>query len=733
MAGADLTTVALHRQAEPPTLIRAVRGDLDWIVMQALEKDRTRRYATAHGLALDVQRFLNDEAISARPPSKLYRFRKTLLRNKLLFAGIGAIASLLIVSLIVVSSSLGRERQALREAEVSRKQAEADKTKAETETAKSRQVTQFLKDMLEGVGPSVARGRDTVMLREILDRTAEGVGQEMTNQPAVEAELRGLIGRLYLEIGNYDLAEQMERAALVLNRKLAGPESQTASLLNHLGQALWKQGKLAEAEEVDREALDIRRRLFGNLNADVATSINNLASVYRRQRKLAEAEALIREALEIRQKLFGNEHLEVADSLHNLCVILGDEGRRADSEAIAREMLAMRRRLLGDEHVLVAAALMDVAWAIGFTGKSAEAESLEKEALAMRRKLLGDAHPDVANNLAIVGDRMRQRGDLTNAHSILTAALSIQRKLLGDEHPASLDSMRVLGQVLEAEGKWVEAETAHRQTLELRRKRDGNEDPQTLAEFEGLIRALRAQKKFTEADQVVSEALTPTVIKKQSSVNLLAVRIDLMGRQGRWREAATDAALALEHEPTEHYRYHVLAPLLVITGDRPAYEQLCRRIVTTFTNTLSPYIAERMAKDCLLATNSEVDLDWADRLADIAVTRGSGESSLPYFQVCKALSQYRQGRFTGAIEWAEKPLNSSLVHAKAHACAILSMAHWRLGHKDDARAMLAKGNALAPSISSLPGPEAIGGSWAAWLCARISLDEATTLLESEKK
>src|SRR5882672_11448648 len=238
MAAADLTTVAQRRQAEPPTLIRAVRGDLDWIVMQALEKDRTRRYATANGLALDVQRFLKDEAISARPPSKLYRFQKTLLRNKLLFIGIGVIASLLIVSLIVVSASLSRERQALREAEASRRQAEADKTKAETETARSRQVTQFLKNMLEGVGPSVALGRDTTMLREILDRTAEGVGQEMTNQPAVEAELRGLIGRLYLEIGNYDRAEQMERAALVLNRKLAGPESQTASLLNDLGQAL---------------------------------------------------------------------------------------------------------------------------------------------------------------------------------------------------------------------------------------------------------------------------------------------------------------------------------------------------------------------------------------------------------------------------------------------------------------------------------------------------------------
>jgi serine/threonine protein kinase/tetratricopeptide (TPR) repeat protein len=731
MTGEDLTTVAQHRRSEPPKLIRSISGDLDWIAMKALEKDRTRRYETANGLALDVKRFLADETISARPPSALYKFRKTVLRNKFLFVGIGVIAVLLVGSLIVVCASLTKERQARREAKAAQGQAEGDKTKAQTEAAKSHQVTQFLEQMLQGVGPSVALGRDTTMLREILDRTAERVGKEMTNQPAVEAELRSLIGRLYLEIGNYDRAEEMERAALVLNRRVTGPQSQTASWLNDLGQVLWKQGKLAEAEAVGREALDIRRRLFGNVNADVATSINNLASVYRRQRKLTEAEALIREALEIRQKLFGSEHLEVADSLHNLCVILGDEGKRAESEATAREMLAMRRRLLGDEDVLVAAALMDVAWAIGFTGKSAEAETLEKEALAIRRKLLGDAHPDVANTLSILADRMRQRGNLTESHSILSAALSIQRKLLGDEHPASLDSMRTLGLVLEGEGKWAEAETAHRQTLELRRKREGNEDPQTLAEAEGLIRALRAQKKFAEAEQVANEALTPEVIKKPSSVKLLSLRLDLMGRQGRWKEAAADAAMALEHQPNEHYWCHMLAPLLVITHERAAYEQLCRKIVTTFTNTLNPYVAERMAKDSLLATNLEVDLVLADRLADTAITRGSGESALPYFQVCKALSQYRQGRFTEAIEWAEKSRNGSPVHARANACALLAMAHWQLGHKEEARAILAKGDALAPKITLVPNAQNVGSEWLAWLFARISLDEATEIIGSD--
>src|SRR5262249_30653378 len=194
---ADFTPLAQTRHSEPPTLIRSVRGDLDWIVMKALEKDRTRRYATANGLALDIQRFLGHETVSARPPSKLYKFQKTAQRNKLLFAGIGVIALLLIVSLIAVSASLAKERRSRRLAEAA--------------SAKSQQVTKFLEEMLQGVGPSVALGADTKLLRRILDQTVERVGKEMAGQPKVEAELRNIIGGLYGELGSPAQGEKMVR------------------------------------------------------------------------------------------------------------------------------------------------------------------------------------------------------------------------------------------------------------------------------------------------------------------------------------------------------------------------------------------------------------------------------------------------------------------------------------------------------------------------------------------
>jgi tetratricopeptide (TPR) repeat protein len=624
-----------------------------------------------------------------------------------------------------------KSQQARHEADAARLQAELDAAKAETEAVKSQQDTRFLENMLKGVGPAVARGRDTTMLHEILDQTAENVGTEMTNQPAVEAELRSLIGKMYFEIGNYDQAEKMQNTALVIDRKLFGPESlEAAASLNDLGLTFSKEGDVAEAESAFQKAVAIRRQHFGNENADVADSLNALATVYRHERRLTESEAATREALGVRQKLFTDNSLEAADSLHNLCVVLGDEGKHPESEATARKMLAMRRKLLGPEDPLVAAALLDVAWAAGYDGKRDEAESLQREALAIQRKFLGDENPAVATTLSSLGQSVRERGSLTEADALLSAALSIQRKLLGETNPDFLYTLDSFGLTLEGEGKWREAEMVHREALTAWRKRGGNEDPHSLIESEGLVRALVAQKKFGGAKQFLDEALTPAFIKKPSSVNLLALRVDLLGRQGRWQEAVADATGLLKLQPTDHYSYHMLAGLLAVTDNRSDYEQLCQKILANFGNPTTPFVADWMAQDCLLLPHSGVDLQAVDKLADTAATVGTGDYHASFFQAGKAMSNYRLGRFSEAVEWGEKPLNGTIIDAQAKASAILAMAHWQLGQKEAARAMLARGDTLAPRISPAAGDVDLGDSWVAWLFARVSLDEATALIQS---
>ena len=719
MTAGDLTTIAQRRHSAPANLIRSIRGDLDWIVMKALEKDRSRRYETANGLAMEVQRHLANEPVLARPPSTIYKFRKLAVRNKLLFGAITVITIVLVVSLFVVTVSLGRAR---------------------TEADKSGQITEFLKEMLKGVGPSAARGRDTVMLREILDRTAARIGKDMGRQPAVEAELRSLIGRLYLEIGEPRKAEKMHRAALAINRKLFGAASkEAAASLNDLGFVFWSEGHtLADAERSFQEALTIRRQIFGNTNLDVAISLNLLANVYRQQGRLDASEIATQEALQIWQKLSKSESLNAADSLLNLCILRGDRFRWVEAEELARKVLAIRRRELGDDDILVAKSLADVAWAAGANGKLAEAESLEREALALRRKLLSEQHPDVAKSLYLVGDRLRQEGKkLDEAHALLSEALSKQRKLGEEETRDMLDSMRSLGLTLEAEGKLVEAEALHREALVLWRKRHEIATPQAQWQLECLVRVLVAQEKLADAEQILDEILTPETLRNPSIIRALDLRIDLLARQGQWEKAAADAARALELQPTDQNRFHALAPLLVITHNHPGYEQLRRRVLTTFAGTTDPLVADRVAKDCLLLPCSDTELRKIDRLADMALNAGEEASrpneylrlSMPFFQTCKASSEYRQGRFAESVDWAQKVVESSQLYAKAQAYSILALAQWRLGHTEIARSALAEADR---SIMHISGQRNDQGGWLALIFARLWLEEAYQLINSEK-
>ena len=733
MGSADLNTVAQNRKSEPPVLIRGIRGDLDWIAMKALDKDRTRRYETANGLALDVQRFLSDEAVSARPPSAIYKFQKLVARNKLLFAGVAVIAALLIAGLIVVSASLAKERQAHHETDTALARVEAEKGKAETESVKSRQVTQFLENMLQGVGPSVSRGRDTAMLLEILDQTAERVGKEMTNQPSVETELRSLIGRLYLEIGNYDQAETMHRAALATNRKMFDSQSPpVAASLSDLGVALDKQGKFREAESAHQEALGIRRRILGSDNVASAASLNNLATVLRHQGRKEQAEALAREALQIVQKSLGEDSLEAADILHNLSVVLGDQGKRAEAEATARQLLAMRRRLLGNESPLVASALGDLAWAAQSSGKLDEAISLERQALAMQQKLLGDQAPDVGKSLKLLSQLLSTQGKLDESYALLDAALAKQRKFSGADNPDSLATLRSLGLILQAEGKFAEAEKIHRDALASWRRRGQSDSPQALSELGSLTDVLIAQKKFGDAEQVLNEGLTPELIRQPSMGDLLALRADLKARHSRWQEAAADASLAFELQPLNYSRFGTLGALLVKTQNHSAYDQLRKKLLATFATTTNIFIADQVAKACLFAPPSETALPVIARLADRTVTLGSADpGAMPFFAVCKALSEYRQGHFAEAVEWAQKPLKVPGNYVHPHAYAVLAMAHWRLGEKDQAQTTFAQGEALAPRTMPPAISEDPGNEWLAWLFARVSLDEAAALFQSE--
>ena len=285
----------------------------------------------------------------------------------------------------------------------------------------SQQVAQFLKDMLKGVGPSVALGRDTKMLREILDKTAGRIGKDLKDQPAVEAELQTTVGQVYIDLAcseNYEKAETMFSEALALRKKLWGNEHrEVADSLKNLAYVLQTQGKLDEAETMFKATLAMRRKLLGNEHPSVATALNHLASVLHSRTNLAEAEAMHRQALAIRRRALGNEDRYVAESLYKLANVLWSRGKRDEAVAMHRDALAMRRKL-PNEDMAVCASLMDLGRVLSRQGDLTAAEDNYSEALTIRRKLLDSEHPDLARSLNVLASLLEKGGKLPEAERL---------------------------------------------------------------------------------------------------------------------------------------------------------------------------------------------------------------------------------------------------------------------------------------------------------------------------
>jgi len=415
--GDKLSEVAERRHSEPAALARQVRGDLDWIVMRCLDKERQRRYATANALMDDIHRHLDNEPVSARPPGTVYRARKFIRRHRVGVAMAGGLTLALSVGLAAALVGFGQARR-------ERDRAEVGEASARAEAIKSEQVTRFLQDMLEGVGPAAARGRDTTMLREILEKTEARVGKDLKDQPAVAAELQYTMARVYRALCDYDKAEALHRQALAMRKQLWGNEhAEVADSLQGLAHTLETHGRAPEAEPLYREALAIRGKVFGPEHPDVAASLNGLASSLESQGKFDEAVATFRKALVLRRKLYGQEHPDVATSLDGLAYTLGKAGQLAEAEKLEREALAMRRKIFVTDHPELSSSVSALAQILSWRGNYSEAEILFREVIEMRERLLGKGHENLSGQYRALGNVLLAQGKLAEAETTLREML----------------------------------------------------------------------------------------------------------------------------------------------------------------------------------------------------------------------------------------------------------------------------------------------------------------------
>ncbi|MGE0442212.1 MAG: tetratricopeptide repeat protein [Gemmatimonadales bacterium] len=428
---------------------REAAGDLDLIVMTALQKEEARRYQTPTALAEDLRRLLAGEPIAARPDSLGYRGAKFVRRHRVAVA----VAALVVAGLAVATA---RERL-LRQ-------------RAERAAARSAAVETFLTETFGNVDPFRTTPVDggTITARDLLDRGAQRIDSALTGQPEVQAELRTALGRVYANLGLYDRATPLLEQALTQRRLGPDDDPGLAATMDALGTVLAQEDRNEEAELLLREALALRRAATGNRSAATAESAEHLGTFLEGRSQLAAAESLHRESLVIRTALFGERSVEAASSVTNLGLVRYQQNDFAAAESLYRQSLAIDSALLGERHALTAITMQNLAQTLEARHNLEDAEAFYRRSLAIKRALLGNAHPSVTIGLNNLGSFLaNQRNKPAEAETLIREAIALDRRIFGERHSYVAEGLRNLGLVLRARGEFLAADSAFQASLDM--------------------------------------------------------------------------------------------------------------------------------------------------------------------------------------------------------------------------------------------------------------------------
>jgi eukaryotic-like serine/threonine-protein kinase len=385
--------VARSRGCDAKQLRKTLAGDLDAILLKALEKDALLRYNSVEALARDLERFLEGRPVEARQGELRYHARKFLRRHRLPVATVTLGAILLAGTSALYVQGMATERD-----------------RARTEAAKTGEIADFMLGLFEAGHPNEARGE--VLTATMLLERGVARAEELAHQPEVQAQMLATIALAHHGLG------EIERSAQLFERSLA-----------------------------------IRREHMGAMHADVAHSLANLGWSRLVQRDFAAAEVHFLEALSIQRQALGADHPEVANSLNGLGLAINGLGRNAEAMHLLREALEMRRNSLGGAHVEIASGLQDLAILLRASGDLTRAEALLREGLDMRRDLLDPSHPDIARSTYHLASLLQAKGDYESAERLYLETLSIRRHALGEEHRATRYTARRLATLYDGWGK----------------------------------------------------------------------------------------------------------------------------------------------------------------------------------------------------------------------------------------------------------------------------------------
>ncbi len=495
----DRERLAASRSTTPAALERKLHGDLDWILCRAVHRDRDRRYGSASHLSADLKRHLRSLPVSVGPPSRLYQVGKFVRRNRAAVL----VAAFALLALTASTVGLGVLYQ--------RAQGSAQEASQEAESAQ--QVAQFLVDLFGQADPTTGNAGDA-SARDLLNRGARLIHEDLRNQPETRSELLLAIGRAYTNLQQREEAEAMLTRALELIRQQHGEQHpKIAEALQALGFLRWTQGREAEAEQLLHRALEIQQEQLDWNAPEVVETLSLLGGLLGQSGRLAEAETILQRALDIqavqsdvdlRQRavnlfrmgslqagqgdmaqaqrkyelaleLFteiqGNRHPVIGDVLAGQCLTLGSLERWQQADEACRRSLEIRLEHLGPDHVKTSQSQFNLAALYMRQQRFADAEPLLRAALETRRRSLQPGHARtlaVQDSLAVTlgAQATEQPAKGEEALQLFEDLLDQQRHSLPRDHPQRREALNDYAELLHRLGRDDQAVEIERQLLE---------------------------------------------------------------------------------------------------------------------------------------------------------------------------------------------------------------------------------------------------------------------------
>jgi serine/threonine protein kinase/tetratricopeptide (TPR) repeat protein len=520
---------AERRKEAPESLERHLRGDLDWITIKALEKDRSRRYGSASDLAGDLQRYLHDQPVSAGPPSAGYRAHKFIRRHRF---GVG-VAAAAVVLLIGFATTMALQARRIAK-----------------ERDRANRIADFMTQMFAVSDPSEALG-NTITARTILDTASNEIRAGLAKDPEVQSELMFTMARTYASLGLYPIAYNLSSAALENRRRLLGPADRKT--LQSMAQVAWildRQGHDAEAEKLIRQTIAEASRALGPEDPVTLEAMDRLGVILERLARFDEEEKLERQLVEISSRRFGAEDIHKLRAMVSLADALSFQSRYAEAEGLYRQALTIEQRVLGPEHPQTIGTMHNLANRIQEQGRYTEAEGLYRQTLAIEQHVLGSAHPDTADSMTALANTLYYEGNSAEAEKWYRAALEVEQHALGPDHPYTTRPLEGLANTLAGEGHFAEAEKLQRQILDIRERKLGPDHTDTLLSKFNIADVLYQEGNLVEAEKLIREAFAAqTRVLGSENPDTLASKAELariLIREGNYREAENLARHAFE-------------------------------------------------------------------------------------------------------------------------------------------------------------------------------------------